>query len=96
MIRPAWRKWEPHFPTGALQFATSSSSAAERHDAIVSINVLDIEDHRTRLPHALVTGLTHVQSIPLDCYIGLCQSLNLPMYAYMCGHLGKLPERLGV
>ncbi|MCS6915674.1 MAG: class I SAM-dependent methyltransferase [Myxococcales bacterium] len=43
-----------------------------------------------RLPHAALWALAGVLSVPLEGYLMLCRHLQLPMRAYMLGHLGRL------
>ena len=46
----------------------------------------------TRLPHSVLTGITHVGGLALDCYIWLCRFVRLPMHTYMREVLAKFPR----
>jgi SAM-dependent methyltransferase len=46
----------------------------------------------TRLPHALLAGISHFGVVVLDLYIGLCRFFPLPMRAYMREVLARFPR----
>ena len=46
----------------------------------------------THLPHGVLTGITYVGGMALDCYIALCRFVRLPMHTYMREVLAKFPR----
>ena len=44
----------------------------------------------TRLPHALLSVLSHLLCVALNIYVYLCQFVPLPMRSYMQNHIAKL------